>query len=242
MDLTLVLTKSVNDVPVDGYYGSESAWFTREQIGSALEYEYPRDSIRRIHERHRDRLDPLSVEVKLTSTDGKAYNTYVYGFKGVLEICRWSKQPKANMVMDALYDMAEEVVRKGYFTNMPKEVLFEQLKVELGYDHFIEDTIFPVLEAQEEFTFAQMWEHYCGFPIKTKDDWAKAAAIFNESAKDRKQRLSSLKYCVSDFYDNPDMYRAITRFNWGAPEHRGHYRKIKGVKWFDDYIYTKLKG
>lgn len=241
MDLTLVLTQHINNVPVDGYYGDKTAWFTRTQIGSALEYDDPQNAITLIHKRHRERLDMFSRRCQFDTPSGQQEG-YMYSFKGVLEICRWSKQPKANMVMDALYDMAEEVVRKGYFTNMPKEVLFEQLKVELGYDHFIEDTIFPVLEAQEEFTFAQMWEHYCGFPIKTKDDWAKAAAIFNESAKDRKQRLSSLKYCVSDFYDDPDMYRAITRFNWGVPEHRGHYRKIKGVKWFDDYIYAKLKG
>lgn len=123
MDLTLVLTKSINDVSVDGYYGSESAWFTREQIGSALEYSEPRKAVEKIHAKHKDRLDPLSVVTKLVTTDGKAYDTYVYGFKGVLEICRWSKQPKANMVMDALYDMAEEVVRKGYYAMIPDHEL-----------------------------------------------------------------------------------------------------------------------
>lgn len=43
---------------------------------------------------------------------------YVYNLKGVLEICRWSRQPKADMVMDALYDMAMEVMEKGYYSTL----------------------------------------------------------------------------------------------------------------------------
>lgn len=71
---------------------------TREQIGTALKYERPGDAIQRIHERNADRLSPLSVTVKLTGTDGKYYDTYVYTLRGVMEICRFSRQPNAEGV------------------------------------------------------------------------------------------------------------------------------------------------
>ena len=74
------------------------------------------------------------------------------------------------------------------------------------------------------------------------DDLKKAKAVFNENSKERKQRLSALCYCVNDYYNDDDMYRRISRFKWSAPENRGHYKTIKGVRWFDDFIMEKLKG
>lgn len=40
-ELTLIEQRTINNVLVDGYYGSKEAWFTRFQIGSALEYDDP---------------------------------------------------------------------------------------------------------------------------------------------------------------------------------------------------------
>lgn len=57
--MKLVETREVNGVAVDGYYDWEKAWFTRQQIGSALEYDDPKDAIRKIHLRHKERLDRL---------------------------------------------------------------------------------------------------------------------------------------------------------------------------------------
>lgn len=239
--LTLIEQRTINDVLVDGYYGEEKAWFTREQIGEALEYADPHQSITNIHNRHKERFADKSVQINLISTDGKAYDTYVYTFKGVLEICRWSKQPKADMVMDALYDMAESVVEKGVYTRLSPYEAIKVLAKGLEYHHFVEDCVIPVLEAQEEYSFAGLWENYCGFPIKTKDDFKIAERIFNENAKERKQRMSELCYCVRDYNDDKEMSRKLSRFHWGAPENRGHYRKIKGLKWFDEYIMEQLK-
>ena len=81
---------------------------TREQIGSALEYVNPEDSLSKIHKRHKDRLDPLSVVTKLLSTDGKEYETMLYTERGVMEICRWSNKPKANQFMDWVWDIVEK--------------------------------------------------------------------------------------------------------------------------------------
>lgn len=239
-ELTLVEQRTINNVLVDGYYGAEVAWFTREQIGSALEYGNPWQAITNIHNRHKERFENKSVQLNLSSTDGKTYETWVYNFRGVLEICRWSKQPKADMIMDALYDMAESVVKKGYYTTMSAEDTIKALAKGLEYDHFMEDVVFPAIEMQDEFTFDNLLEHYCGFPVKTMDDLKKAKSVFQETAKDRKQRLSALRYCVNDYYQDEDMYKRISRFKWAVPENRGHYQTIKGVRWFDDFIMEKL--
>jgi len=55
---------------------------------------------RNIHKRNRERLEPLSVTVKMGATDGKAYDTRIYGFEGILEVYRFSSQPNAHAVMD----------------------------------------------------------------------------------------------------------------------------------------------
>lgn len=63
--------------------------------------------------RHRDRIDKFSVLTKLGSTDGKQYDTHLYSAKGVYEICRWSRQPKADEFYDHVYEILEGL-RLGY--------------------------------------------------------------------------------------------------------------------------------
>lgn len=122
MELNLIMTQEVNNVPVDGYYGEKTAWFTRFQIGQALEYADPQNAITIIHKKHKERLDKFSRGCQFDTPSGKQTG-YIYNIRGVLEICRWSRQPKADMVMDALYDMAESVIEKGYYSIMPDEEL-----------------------------------------------------------------------------------------------------------------------
>ncbi|MGQ0422448.1 antA/AntB antirepressor family protein, partial [Bacillus sp. HC-Mk] len=62
--------------------------------------------------RHSERLDPFSVPCKLNGTDGKLYETLIYNAKGIYEICRWSKQPKADAFYDWVYELLE-ALRKG---------------------------------------------------------------------------------------------------------------------------------
>lgn len=109
MQLSLVKSEKFGTVLCDFYQDANSQMFyvTREQIGRALEYSDPRVAIAKIHERYKDRLDHFSVVTKLTSTDGKHYDTTVYSPKGIYEICRWSRQPKADQFYDWVYGMLE---------------------------------------------------------------------------------------------------------------------------------------
>lgn len=115
-DLTLVKRAPFGAMTVD-YYGDGRGNFymTREQIGRALGYSNPDDAIYRIHKRHQTRLEPLSVVVKLSSTDGKKYDVIVYSAKGVYEICRHSDMPVADAFYDAVYEVLEGL-RMGYLS------------------------------------------------------------------------------------------------------------------------------
>lgn len=109
MNLKLITTESFGELPCNFYRNAnDNVLLTREQIGQALEYSNPQKAIDNIHSKHKDRLDKLSVTTKLRATDGKYYNTMLYTERGIMEICRWSRQPKANIFMDWVWDVVEK--------------------------------------------------------------------------------------------------------------------------------------
>lgn len=86
--LTIIKSEEFGNVKCDFYRNTDNEiLMTREQIGQALKYTNPSDAIRKIHERHEERLNQFSVKDKLGGTDGKLYNTYLYSTKGIYEIC-----------------------------------------------------------------------------------------------------------------------------------------------------------
>src|SRR5690625_3062033 len=113
MNLSIVSREIFGQNKMNIYQNENNDVFmTREQIGQALEYSDPRDSIRRIHSRNKERLDKFSVGVKLSATDGKLYETIVYDEKGIYEIIRRSAQPKADEFYDWVYGLLSKL-RKG---------------------------------------------------------------------------------------------------------------------------------
>lgn len=108
-NLKLITTETFRDLSCNFYRNmNDDILLTREQIGTALEYKYPDDALSKIHKRHSDRLDLLSVVVKLASTDGKYYDTTLYNERGIMEICRWNNKSKANEFMDWVWDIIEK--------------------------------------------------------------------------------------------------------------------------------------
>ena len=107
MNLQLVKTENFNDTACDFYSAEDNIWMTRKQIGEALEYSNPQKAIDNLHDGHKDRLDKHSVTLKLGATDNKKYDTTLYNERGVMEICRWSRQPKANAFMDWVWDIVQ---------------------------------------------------------------------------------------------------------------------------------------
>lgn len=121
--LTLIANESFGELPCSFYQqtGTDDILLTREQIGLALEYTDPRVAVGKIHSRHKDRLDQFSVNLMLDKGDyqigntpsdsGGEQETVLYNPKGVMEICRWSRQPKANAFMDFVWDVMDKLMR-----------------------------------------------------------------------------------------------------------------------------------
>lgn len=111
--LTLATQKPFGSLTCDFYKNDSNEFYmTREQIGTALEYNEPRKSIQKIHERNADRLNPLSSVVNLTTVEGGREVTrdvIVYTLRGAMEICRFSRQPKADKFMDFVWDVMESL-------------------------------------------------------------------------------------------------------------------------------------
>lgn len=105
-NLKLITTETFGDLSCNFYRNmNDDILLTREQIGLALEYVDPINSIYKIHKRHKDRLDILSICL----SDGLGHEIYYYySQKGIMEICRWSKSDKANQFMDWVWDIVEK--------------------------------------------------------------------------------------------------------------------------------------
>ena len=97
-NLKLITTETFNNLPCNFYRNmNNDILLTREQIGQALEYTDPSKAIRKIHFKHKDRLDELCVRIKLGSTQNGAnlskseeQERVYYTERGIMEICRWS--------------------------------------------------------------------------------------------------------------------------------------------------------
>lgn len=106
-NLQLATSENFCGALCDFYCVNNQLFMTRSQIGKALEYEKEAESIGDIHNRYKARLDKFSVQRKLSGTDGKLYSTYLYSQRGVFEICRRSRQAKADAFMDWVWDVIE---------------------------------------------------------------------------------------------------------------------------------------
>ena len=102
--MTVITSKPFGALNVDVYEDNKHQYYmTREQIGTALEYGNPVTAIKNIHQRNADRLDKFSTWLKTSQVEGNRTverETIAYNLKGVMEICRFSRQPKADAFMD----------------------------------------------------------------------------------------------------------------------------------------------
>ena len=113
--MTVITSKPFGALNVDVYQNDKHQYYmTREQIGTALEYTSPVVAIKKIHDRYADRLDALTSITNLVIEVGnhtQMRQTYVYNLRGVMEICRFSRQPKADAFMDFCWDIMESLMR-----------------------------------------------------------------------------------------------------------------------------------
>lgn len=131
-ELQLITTREFDGFTLDcyverGQQDKDDFWATREQIGALLGYANPTDAIKKIHKRNKSRLDMFSRGDNLSLHEkGRTVTrkVFLYNFKGLLEICRYSNQPNAHRVIDVLWNIADEIRRTGsYNTGISGEEL-----------------------------------------------------------------------------------------------------------------------
>lgn len=112
MELSLEVKEMFEENEMNIYTNeSNDVFMTREQIGLALEYANPRQAIKTIHLRNKERLDQFSKRAQIDTPSGKQ-DTTIYNEKGIYEIIRYSKQTKADKFYDWVYDLLSDL-RKG---------------------------------------------------------------------------------------------------------------------------------
>lgn len=122
--MTVITSKPFGALNVDVYQNDKHQYYmTREQIGAALEYGNPKVAIMNIHTRNSDRLDKFCSVLNLSTEVGnhtQMRQTCVYSLRGVMEICRFSRQPKADAFMDFCWDIMESLMRGDSVLATPK--------------------------------------------------------------------------------------------------------------------------
>lgn len=122
MKLRLVKQGDFLGTKCDFYVDEENnIYMSRTQIGYALQYKQPQNAILIVHQRHKERLDKFSVQVKgcqfetpFPNKDPNAY-VFMYSERGIYEVCRWSNQRVADDFNDWVYDTITSIRRNGYY-------------------------------------------------------------------------------------------------------------------------------
>nr|DAV64567.1 MAG TPA: hypothetical protein [Caudoviricetes sp.] len=114
-NLKLVETDVFNEIATCDFWGNANNEYlvTREQIGRALGYKNPANAIKNIHLKHKERLDKFSTQLILGYVEGNRYverERILYNRKGIMEICRWSRQPLADKFMDWCWEIMDRLI------------------------------------------------------------------------------------------------------------------------------------
>ena len=160
-NLKLITTERFGDIACDFYRNmNDDILLTREQIGSALEYTDPGKAIRKIHLKHKDRLEPLCLRVKLTGqpqsgatlTNGEKQERVYYTERGIMELCRWSTKPKANQFMDWCWDIVEKYRNNQGFTDQNIQTLINAITTLTSTLTTMQKDISDIKEHQKQTT------------------------------------------------------------------------------------------
>lgn len=114
-NLKLVETDVFNEIATCDFWGNANNEYlvTREQIGRTLGYKNPANAIKNIHLKHKERLDKFSTQLTLGYVEGNRYverERILYNRKGIMEICRWSRQPLADKFMDWCWEIMDRLI------------------------------------------------------------------------------------------------------------------------------------
>lgn len=112
-ELTLLTKENFGGIELDLYRNENNEIFmTAKQLGEALGYAKTQAIINIVNRYERLKKEEFSVQLKLSSTDGKAYETRLFTEDGIYELTMLSKQPKAEEFRDFIRKLLKGL-RKG---------------------------------------------------------------------------------------------------------------------------------
>lgn len=116
-DLKLVRTEKFGDVHCDFYRNDKDEVFmTAKQLGEALEYSDPIRAINKVVSRNQYLENTeFSVVVKLTTTDGKPYNTRIFTEDGIYEVTMLSGTIKAQEFRRFIRGVLKQIRQTGSY-------------------------------------------------------------------------------------------------------------------------------
>lgn len=182
-DLQLIKSENFGAVECDFYRKDDDICMTREQIGAALEYGSPRKAIEKLHLSHKERLDKFSTIMLLPTpvAGGGARNTTLYNRKGIMEICRWSQQPKADAFMDWAWDVIDGLMSKGSTLVSAKQLSPNELILKMAQSNVDMELRVNQLEESSTALADKVDKALMVFSRPDKDHWK---ADMDEAIKD----------------------------------------------------------
>nr|DAF22772.1 MAG TPA: antirepressor [Caudoviricetes sp.] len=128
MKLKLVKHGEFLGTVCDFYVDEENnIYMSRTQIGYALQYKQPQHAILMVHQRHKERLDKFSVEIRGSQfvtpiyKNKNADKVFMYSERGIYEVCRWSNQKVADEFNDWVYETIQSIKKNGYYISSEKD-------------------------------------------------------------------------------------------------------------------------
>lgn len=128
MKLKLVKHGEFLGTVCDFYVDEENnIYMSRTQIGYALQYKQPQHAILMVHQRHKERLDKFSVEIRGSQfvtpiyKNKNADKVFMYSERGIYEVCRWSNQKVADEFNDWAYETIQSIKKNGYYIASEKD-------------------------------------------------------------------------------------------------------------------------
>lgn len=209
MQLRLVKQGNFLGTMCDFYVNEQKHVFmSRTQIGYALGYKDPANSILRIHQRHYKRLDKMSVEVKECQfvtpypNNNKDAHIYMYNEKGIYEICRHSNQEIADDFYDWIYDVIETIKSNGFYVLPEKDDKWLAVRKETKQIRRMEtDTIKRFVKYAEEQGSTHAGRYYQLFTELVQNHLGIEAGSRDEQEQKTLLRLKSLETIVDMHID-----------------------------------------
>lgn len=128
MKLRLVKQGDFLGIKCDFYVDEEfNIYMSRTQVGYALQYSKPQHAILMLHQRHKERFDKFSIEVKGSQFETPYFNkdknasVFMYSERGIFEVCRRSNQPVADDFHDWVYETIGEIIKNGFYVASEKD-------------------------------------------------------------------------------------------------------------------------